>query len=169
MDMMKRDLSGMKIRLSKFHIENSIPGCSSECAIAVALRSVFTTDKYTVEVVNDEAIITTTNNEVETTLNIYIEETVQHWISQYDNGEHVWAFTMIVNPHDEYDYALQIAELTTREQELQGRIGRLTELSNMMHLVNCGYMERTEIFDTIMNEYQGLYAETIYEFGKGEV
>lgn len=161
MNMLEKDLTGMRIRVTKEHIKNSGKGDSSECAIAEALLSVFPIPDYKVTVTGEIAILTYHETYE---VRLYLSYPIQTWIQLYDDGKRVGAFTMIVG-RESFGYELQIADPTQREQELQGCIGRLIELSNHMHLVNEGFAFRTNSFETIMNEYQDLYTETIYKFG----
>lgn len=165
MNMLKQDLTGMRIRVSKEHIVNSCKGNPSKCAIAEALLSVFPIADYMVTITDEVAILI--YRETAYQVRCYLSEAIQCWIRNFDEGEDVEAFTMIIN-RESFGYELQIAELTQREKELQGCIGELIELSNHMHLVNEGYAFRTNKFDDIMNRYQELYADTIYKFGTGD-
>ena len=166
MNKLEQDLTGMRIRLTKEHILNSGKGDSSECAIAAALLSVFPNSDYNVAVTGELAKLTYQKDDYEVTL--YLSYAIQCWIQLYDEGKKVGAFTMIVQKRS-FGYELEIANPTEREQELQGCIGELIELSNHMHLVNEGYAFRTDKYDEIMERYQDLYADTIYKFGTGEI
>lgn len=157
-------LDGMQRRLTRKHIDGSLCGDAEHCAVATVLSEVFC--HYEVNVNGEQALIHTRGTEHAALL---ISERLGHWIDAYDNENDVGTFTLIINKLDDneyYTYELDIKDLTDREKDLQHRMSRLSELSAEMELHHQKLTDNPDDADTLLQEYEDLFAETVHEFGK---
>ena len=156
------NLDGMERRITRKHIDDSMRGDCRHCPIAMVLSEMF--PHYEIHVDGDTAIIHTCGNE-HVVLNL--SEQLATWIDQYDNENEVGTFTVIIKSLADDQYQLCIRELSEREKVLQKKMERLSELSSEMELFFQKLTDRGEDeLNALMQEYQDLFGETVYEFGR---
>ena len=158
-------LDGMEGRVTRWHIDKSIRGNCDACAIATTLLDMF--PHYEVNVDGEQVLIHTRGTEHAVLL---ISERLGNWIDAYDNENEVGTFTLIVKKLDDneyYKYMLDIRDLTDREKDLQDRISTLSSKSAEMELFIQKQTDRgDDEFNAILQEYEELFGETVYEFGR---
>ena len=162
------NLDGMERRITRKHIDDSMRGDCRHCPVAMVLSEMF--PHYEVYVDGDSAIIHTAGNE-HVALNI--SEQLATWVDKYDNENEVGTFTVIINSIDDDHYELGIRELSDREIVLQKQLERLSELSAEMEkfyaeneLFNKLTDDGEDALNALMQEYQDLFGDTVYEYGR---
>ena len=156
-------LAGMERRLTRKHIDDSKRGDCESCAVATVLSEMF--GDYEINVNGEQVLIHTRGTEHAALL---ISERLGHWIDAYDNENDVGTFTLIIKSltdNEYYRYLLDIKDLTGRQKDLQRRISRLSELSAEMELHHQKLTDCPEEHDTLLREYEDLFAETVHIFG----
>ena len=160
------NLDGMEWRLTRKHIDDSLRGDCRHCPVAMVLSEMF--PNYEIHVDGDTAIIHTAGTEH---VSLNLSEQLATWIDKYDNENEVGTFTVIINSlaDDRYKlgYELGIRELSDSEKVLQKQLERLSELSAEMELHFQKLTDDGEDeLNALMQEYQDLFGETVYEFGR---
>lgn len=155
---------GMEGRVTRKHIDESKRGDCEHCAVATVLSEMF--PHYEVNVNGEEATIHTRGT---VHVALLISESLGKWIDAYDQENDVGTLTLVIKnlAGDEYyKYLLDIKELTERQKDLQERMSSLSQLSSEMELhIQKLSDSPPEECDKLMQKYDDLFAETVYEFG----
>ena len=156
------NLDGMERRITRKHIDDSVTGDCRYCPVGLVLSEMF--PYYEIHVDGDTAIIHTAGNDHAV---LHISDPLATWIDRYDNENEVGTFTVIIKSLADDQYELGIRELSEREKDLQKKMERLSELSSEMELHFQKLTDDGEDeLNALMQEYQDLFGDTVYEFGR---